>query len=116
MHLVDVLVGVDALGFDVDSSFWLDGRICGAVRGGKRIRPCEFPPAAEGVFHDCDGDGATATAARVRVHIFRADMVHDVGGFRGGEQRDACAVTEEAQVPEVSHDVHGHVPGDLRGR
>lgn len=43
------------------------------------------------------------------------EVVHDVDGLGGGEQRGAGAVAEEAQVAVVGHDVDGGVPGDLGG-
>ncbi len=43
------------------------------------------------------------------------EVVHDVDGLSGGEQRGAGAVAEEAQVAVVGHDVDGGVPGDLGG-
>lgn len=80
----------------------------GAIGGGgvceerDMIRPCEFPSAAQGVFHDRgDGNGAVAittasASGGLRGHVFAAKVVHNVNGFGGGEQRDACAVSEEA--------------------
>lgn len=42
-------------------------------------------------------------------------MVDDIDGLGGGEERDAGAVAEEAQVAVVGYYVDGGVPGDGGG-
>lgn len=51
----------------------------------------------------------------VLVHVFDVEVGDDVGGFGGGEQRDAGSVAEEAEVAVVGYDVDGGVPGDACG-
>lgn len=62
-----------------------------------------------------DGGGGGGAGAVGRAHVFLAEVVDDVDGFGGCEQRGAGAVAEEAQVAVVGDDVHGRVPGYLRG-
>ena len=41
---------------------------------------------------------------------------YDIDWLGGGEEGDASSVAIEAEVAVVGDDVHGGVPGDLRGR
>ena len=49
------------------------------------------------------------------VHVFAREMVHDVDGLGGRQQRDDAAVAEEPQVAEVGHDVNWGAPGECVG-
>ena len=112
LHRVRVL-WIHAFGFDGEVTFGLDvivgfgGRI--SVGGGRR----KFPPAPQGIFHHDAGQSADDAAAVV--HVFSGEVVDHVDGYDGGEQGDAGAVAEEAQIAVVGYDMHGGIPGDLGG-
>jgi len=53
----------------------------------------------------------------VLVHVFGVEVWHDVCRFGSGEQRNTCAIAQEADVAVVRYDVDGGVPGYAsRGR
>lgn len=118
------MVGVFAVGaegLDVEVPLWLEGFL-GAREGGGvgwvvgggfsggEGGTGEPPSASQGMFHH-----VTRQASVVGVQVLLQQVVHDVDWFGGGEEGDAGAVAEEAEVAVVRDDVHGGVPGDGGG-
>jgi len=48
----------------------------------------------------------------VVVDVFFGQVVHYICWFGGGEQRDDCAIAEEAQVTVICHDLDWVDPGE----
>ena len=107
MHFIHVL-DIDTFGLDMDIALRLPGISNVGTRTGSREAP---PPPQRGVH-----DGRRERAGVMRVQVLFRQVVHDFCGFGGGQQADGGSVAEEAQVAVVSDDVHGGIPGDLRGR
>lgn len=121
MEVVGVFA-VGANGLDVEGALWLAGFLGGREGGGVgwvvggggfsggEGGAGEAPSTSQGVLHH-----VARQAAVVGVQVLRQQVGHDVDGFGGGEEGDAGAVAEEAEVAVVGDDVHGGVPGDGGG-
>lgn len=102
------LVCVRAVGLDVYHTLRL-GVLARFCIGGVGVT-AELPSSAQGMVHD----RARQAACVARVKVFGREVVDDVGGLGGGEERGAAAVAEEAEVAVVGYDQDGGVPGCLR--
>ena len=67
----------------------------------------ETPSAAKSIFHDAVGK---ERARGIGAHIFFCEVVDHIDGFGGGEEGDASAVAEEAEVAEVGYNEDGRAP------
>ena len=70
------------------------------------FRAAHTPAAQYGVLHSC-----SRKIMVVLVHVFGVEVGYHVCWFGRCEQRDTCAVAQEAEVAEVGNYVDGRVPG-----
>lgn len=118
---------VGAEGLDVEVPLWLEGFLgaregvgsgwivgggfAGGLGGRRREGGAGEPPStSQRVLHH-----VTRQSSVIGVQVLLQQMMHYIDGLGGGEEGDAGAVAEEAEVAVICDDVHGGIPGDGGG-
>lgn len=106
----------DALGLDVDVAFRFACAFSMVVVSGSRVKKgtAQLPSALQRVPHHRAREHAFSVV--VNVQILLGEMMHHVRWLCGGEEADAGAVAEEAEVAVVGYDVDWGGVGGGAGR